>query len=164
VKYRVPCEQKEKWTLSPQKLNELGLAPQDAAVLRDAYERSYQRVWSQLKPLCVQAIGNADIVDKIGPSSCPHIIHDVQMAIDDDAAREAHTLAAEIRAGIRPEPGPNEKVHPVTKMFLILSNANKAFELDLAKSFGPEEAHRIAYADNMCVSSSRWGGGKKRGE
>ena len=161
VKYRVPCEEKENWTFSPEKLNKLGLAPQDGKTLRDAYERSYQRVWSQIKPLCVQAIGSAETAEKIG-MTCPFIIRDVQAAIDKEAAAEAHTQAAEIRAGLRPEPGPNDKIHPVTKMFLVLSGANKAFENDLAATLGPEEAHRLAMSDDMCNHNSTWGGGKKR--
>ena len=60
------------------------------------------------------------------------------------------------------QPGPNDKVHPVTKMFLILSGANKAFEGDLAAALGPEEAHRLAMSDDMCSHHSTWGGGKKR--
>lgn len=36
----------------------------------------------------------------------------------------------------------------------------KMFESDLAQSFGPEEAHRIAYSDELCVGSSHFGGGK----
>ncbi|MBX3186463.1 MAG: FecR domain-containing protein [Labilithrix sp.] len=162
VKYRVPCLQKDYWTFSPDKLDKLGLAPQDATTLRDAYERSYKRVWDQVRPLCIQAVGNPEVVDKIGASSCPHIVYDVQSAIDGEAAKEAHTQAAEIRAGLRPEPGPNDKVHPVTRMFLILTSANKAFEADLAKSFGPDEAHRLAHSNDMCNSNSNWGGGKKR--
>ena len=161
VKYLVPCEDKERWAFSPEKLNKLGLAPQDGKTLRDAYERSYQRVWAQIKPLCVQAIGSAETAEKIG-MTCPFIIRDVAAAIDREATAEAQTQAAEIRAGLRPEPGPNDKVHPVTKMFLILSGANKAFESDLAAALGPDEAHRLAMSDDMCSHHSTWGGGKKR--
>lgn len=81
---------------------------------------------------------------------------------DADAAAEAQTQAAEIRAGLRAEPGPNEKMNPVLKMSFLLTGANKAFDGELAKSFGPEEAHRLALSDDMCKSTHRWGGGKKR--
>lgn len=162
VKYRVPCGRSQSWTPSPATLNELGLAPDDVAVIRQAMERSHQRTWAQIRPLCLQAVGNAEVVDKIGLDSCTHIIHELQVAIDEESAREAHTAAAEIRAGIRPEPSPNDKVHPVTKMFLVLSGASQGFEEDLAKTLGPDEAHRIATTDKLCWASSRWGGGKKR--
>lgn len=162
VKYRMPCPEKDGWNFTPERLNKVGLAPQDVPAIRDAYQKSYERTWAQVRPLCVQALGNAEVVDKIGLSSCPHIIYDVAQAIDNDATREAHTQAAEIRAGVRPMPASLEKAHPVLRLFLLLTDANKGFEKDLAASFGPEEAHRLAYADNMCTSNSSWGGGKKR--
>lgn len=35
----------------------------------------------------------------------------------------------------------------------------KSVEADLAKSLGPDEAHRILYGDEkgLCISSSNWG-------
>ncbi len=164
VKYRVPCMQREAYTPSPSTLDKLGLAPTDAPVIREAYERSYQRLWTELRPMCQAALGaSPEIVEKVGPQTCVHLIYDQAAKVDPDAAAEAHTAAAEIRAKLRPEPGPNEKVHPVTKLFLLMSGAMSGFEGDLAKSFGPEDAHRLAYGDGLCKSDNRWGGGKKRG-
>jgi hypothetical protein len=163
VKYRVPCLQASGWEFSPSKLNEMGLAPHDGATLKDAYQRSHDRVWKELRPMCAAALGTSlDVIDKIGADSCPHLIYDAASRVDKEAAAEAHTQVAEIRAGQRAEPGPNDKVNPVMKMFLVLTSANKNFEADLAKSFGPEEAHRLSQSDDMCNSNSRWGGGKKR--
>lgn len=164
VKYRMPCPDKNGWQFGSERLNKVGLAPQDVPAIRDAYQKSTERTWAQVRPMCIQALGNAEVVDKVGLASCPTIIYDVAQAIDDEATREAHTQAAEIRAGLRPMPGPQEKLHPVLRLFLILTDANKGFEKDLAASFGPEEAHRLAYAEDMCTSNSTWGGGKKRGE
>lgn len=163
VKFRFPCFKESGWEVAPSKLNELGLAPQDGATIKDAYQRSYERIWKELRPMCAAAIGtSAEVVDKIGADACPHLIYDAAAKADKEAAAEAHTQVAEIRAGLRAEPGPNEKVHPVMKLFLLLTGANKVFEGDLAKSFGPEEAHRLAMSDDMCTSNNRWGGGKKR--
>jgi hypothetical protein len=48
-------------------------------------------------------------------------------------------------------------------MFLLLTSLNGQFEQDLAKTFGPDEAHRLAYSPTgMCTSNSTWGGGKTR--
>ena len=163
VKYRIPCLRTDGWDFPAAKLNALGLAPQDAAVLKDAYQASYNRVWKEIRPLCAAALGaSPEIIDKIGPDQCPHLIYDAALRADRESASEAHTQAAEIRAGLRPEPGPNDKVNPVTKMFLVLTGANKAFEADLAKSYGPEEARRLSQSEDMCNGNSRWGGGKKR--
>lgn len=164
VKFRTPCLRPGGWAPKPEEMDKLGLAPQDSATLKEAYARAYQRAWAQIRPLCQAALGSStDAVDKIGVDSCAHLVYDVAQSADQEATAEAHTQAAEIRAGQRPEPGPNDKVHPVTRLFLALTAQLPAFEADLAKSFGPEEAHRLVFADGMCRSDDRWGGGKKRG-
>ena len=161
VKFRMPCL--ETSNVSPSKLNELGLSPQDGPAIKDAFQQNQDRLWKELRPMCAAALGTTnDVVDKIGPDQCPHLIYDMAKKADPDGAAEAQTQAAEVRAGLRAEPGPNEKVNPVLRMFLLLTGANKAFEGELAKSFGPEEAHRLALSDDMCKSTHRWGGGKKR--
>src|SRR5262249_24536475 len=100
VKFRTPCFEATSWTFSPDRLTKLGLAPSDAGTIREAYERSYKRIWAQVRPLCAQALGIGDVVDKIGPDACQHLIYDVALATDKDATTEAHTQAAEIRAGL----------------------------------------------------------------
>lgn len=163
IKYRMPCLRTDGWDFPADRLNKLGLAPQDGATLKDAYTRSYQRVWKEIRPLCIKALeAPPEIVDKIGPDSCVHLIYDLELKKNTEATQEAHTQVAEVRAGLRPEP-PADKQHVVMKMMLLLTGSNGNFEADLAKSFGPEEAHRLAYSDDMCNSNSRWGGGKKRG-
>lgn len=165
VKFRRPCFRQEGWELKPEKLNALGLAPQDNAPIRAAYERSYQRLWTQIRPMCAAALGTSgEVVDKIGADQCVHLVYELAQKEDKESTAEAHTQAAEIRAGLRPEPKPGEKQHPVLKLFLMMTSANGAFEADLAKTFGPEEAHRMAMSDDMCTSNSRWGGGVKRDE
>ena len=163
VNWRTPCYDRDGWTPSPDTLNKLGLSAQDGPVLRDAYERSYQRLWAQIRPICAQELGSTgDVLERIGPDACVHLVYDIETAIDKNAAGEAHTQAAEIRAGLRPEPAPGEKVHPILKLFLLLTTANTTFEADLAKSLGPDEAHRLAYSDDLCHDSKRVTGGKKR--
>lgn len=163
VKYRLPCAARAMKPLSPERLAKLGLAPTDTPVLREAFDRANRATWEKIKPLCAQALGaSPEIVEKIGVESCPHLIYDLAMAADSDATREAHTRAAEVRAGLRPEPAPGERVHPVTQMFLALTAATGVVESELAKTYGPDDAHRLAYADEICASSSRWGGGKQR--
>ena len=142
-----------------ERLNKLGLAPSDGAVLTDAHDKNYQRVWSMVRPLCAQALGATDaIVDKIGPMQCIPLVFENSERENKDAAYEAQKAVAEIRAGLRPEPGPNEKIHPVEKMFLFLTSANAQFEADLAKTLGPEEAHRVTFSEEACAWKSHWGG------
>jgi hypothetical protein len=157
VKYRTPCLRPDKWTTAPDKLQSLGLAPQDGATLAGAYKNSYDRIWSLVKPLCLQALGTSEaIVDKIGVNQCIHLVYDLASQADRAGTQEAHIQVAEIRAGIRPEPPANQQ--PATmKMLLALTGEQGNFESDLAKTFGPDEAHRLAWSDDICVSNSSWG-------
>ena len=42
-------------------------------------------------------------------------------------------------------------MNPVMKLFLATTGESKSFEAELAQSFGPEEAHRIVYSDELCM-------------
>jgi hypothetical protein len=109
-----------------------------------------------------QIMGNLEVVEKIGPDTCIHLVVDQTRDKDKGATQEAMRQVGEIRAGLRPMPGPNEPVHPVLKMFLALTGEMKLFEGDLAQSLGPEEAHRVAYADGMCMGHSTFGGSPRQ--
>ncbi len=157
IKYRTPCMKPDKWNTPVDKLTSLGLSPEDGATLKGAYGRSYDRVWGMVRPLCLQALGTSEaIVDKIGVNQCIHLVYDLAAQADQDGTSEAHIQVAEIRAGSRQAPPPDKQV-PTMRMMLALTGEQSTFEADLAKSFGPEEAHRIAWSDDICVSNNSWG-------
>jgi ferric-dicitrate binding protein FerR (iron transport regulator) len=158
IKYMMPCKRPGGWVASPDQLQKLALAPHDAPALQSAYAKSNERLWSTIKPLCGQAIGSVDVAEKVGMSTCIHLVLDLAQAKEKDVANEAMRQVAEIRAGVRPPPGPNEQTNAVTRMFLALTGEMKSFEGDLAQSLGPEEAHRVAYAEGMCMGQSTFGG------
>ncbi len=156
IKYRTPCLKADSATTTD-KLSALGLSPEDGAVLKGAYGRSYDRIWGMVRPLCLQALGTSEaIVDKIGVNQCIHLVYDLASQADRDGTSEAHIQVAEIRAGIRPEP-PVDKQPATMKMMLALTAEQGAFESDLARTMGPEEAHRVAWSDDICVSNNSWG-------
>jgi hypothetical protein len=160
IKYRIPCLRPKGWFPSESQLLENGLGPQDGPAITEAYKRSYQRVWSMLRPLCAQALGSSsEVADKVPPETCIHLVQDISRSNDREAANEGMRQAAEIRAGQRPMPSQAElDKNPTLKMFLALTAEPKAFEQDLAQTFGPEEAHRLAYGDGLCMGSSTFGG------
>jgi ferric-dicitrate binding protein FerR (iron transport regulator) len=158
IKFRVPCLRSTPWKPDGDVLDKLGLSPDDAATLSDAYKRSNDRVWGVIKPLCEKAIGNPAVVDSLGPDTCTHVVVDMARKKDGDAATEAMRRVAEIRAGLRPEPAPGAPQSPVFDTFWALTGEMSRFEADLGQSFGPEEAKRLAYADGMCVGHSTFGG------
>ena len=162
LRFRYPCTGQEGWTVSPDGLNRLGLAQEDGAAIKDSFERSSQQMSGVVAPMCATALGvPLDVAQRIGVDQCKAIIVDKARQSDKEGASEQQTQAAEIRAGLRAEP-PADKQPPVLKLFLALTGAEKSFEGDLAKTFGPEDAHRIASSDELCASNNRLGGGKKR--
>jgi hypothetical protein len=167
VKYEVPCTSNPNgYTPGPKTLDKLGLAPQDASVIHDAYGRSTKRVWDLVGPLCAQALGGSTAVaDKLGADACVHVVLDLERQHDPNAVNEAMRQVAEIRAGERPAPGPNDKVDPVETIFLALTGESQQFESDLAQSLGPDDAHRVVYTPhglNMCGSTFGGPGPRQR--
>ena len=162
IKFMMPCTRSREWTTSPEQLQKLALAPGDGPALQYAYARSNERLWTVIKPLCAQALGSLEVAEKVGRDTCVHLVFDQAKQKEEDGANEAMRQVGEIRAGLRAAPAASQATSPVLKMFLALTGEMKAFETDLAQSLGPEEAHRVAFADGMCMGRSTYGGGGPR--
>jgi len=158
VKFRVPCLRPQGWTPGPEQANELGLGPDDPETIRAAYQRSYDRLWKVIGPLCEKAVGSAQIADVLGPDTCTHVVTDIARRQDREGATEAMRAVSELRAGIQNEASASVAESPVYKVFWALTGELPKFEADLAQSFGPEEAHRLAYSPEMCAGHSTFGG------
>jgi hypothetical protein len=66
-----------------------------------------------------------------------------------DAARQALSRVAEVRAGSRQAPKPAD-ASAVEALALALTEEYATFEADLAQKLGPDEARRLATAPEMC--------------
>ncbi|MEA2753639.1 MAG: hypothetical protein QOI41_7782 [Myxococcales bacterium] len=164
MKFQVPCSRETGWLPKPDTLQKLALAPHDGPVLQAAYAQSHQRQWGVVRPLCAAEVGSEKIADRIGLDTCIHLINDSSKTKDSDAAHEALWEVGELRAGQRSQLDPSVQSNPVAKMFLALTAEAKLFETDLAQSLGPEEAHRVTYAEGMCMHTSIFGGPGPRDE
>jgi ferric-dicitrate binding protein FerR (iron transport regulator) len=158
IKYRHPCFKPNGWTPGPDRMEKLGLAPDDIEPIESAYKRSYERLWKTLRPLCAKFIGNADVVEGLGPDICTHVVVDAMRKKDSAAVSEAMRQVAEIRAGQRPAPVAGKEQNPVFDLFYALTGEMGAFESELAQTFGPEEAKRLAYSKEICAGHSTFGG------
>jgi len=160
LKYRHPCS-KPSYRPDAESLQKLGLAPQDGDTIAAAYKKVAQWREAQMRPACQEAVGKSELSEKMPVDACMHLVSDFLSETDGKARSEAQQLAVDIRAGLKPTPGPNEKLPALTRMMLASTQEMKIFEEELAKSFGPDEAHRISYADGLCMGHSTWGGPKK---
>ena len=154
IKYRMPCQRKEGFTPSAEGLNKLGLAPQDAEPIREAYAKSYQRLWPKIRAVCGEALGNPELADALGPDSCVHVTMNIARKKDSKGAREAAYALTDQRAGIA-EPSKKIQGHMVYRLFDALTSEMPAFEQDLTASLGPENAKLVAY--EMCGGNSTFG-------
>jgi hypothetical protein len=145
MKYRLPCEGKPP---GDDVLDELGLAPDDRAVMRQAFENSATRVRSALLPLCAAALGDrTEVAQEMSTASCRELI--TSTASDRSESRpESMRRVATFMAGDGPRPDENGTI--TERMFLVLAEESKHFEDELAEAFGPEDAHRLVFSDRLC--------------
>jgi ferric-dicitrate binding protein FerR (iron transport regulator) len=158
IKFMVPCSRESSWLPKPDTLQKLALAPQDGPVLQSAYKQSNARQWAIIRPLCAQEVGSEKTADRIGLDTCIHLVLDSSRGKDLEAGNEAMRQVGEVRAGLRAEVDPSLQGSPVVKMFFALTAERKLFESELAQSLGPDEAHRVTFADGMCMHTSSFGG------
>src|SRR5690606_20145328 len=124
--------------------NELGLSPEDGQIIADAHRRSNERLWAVVRPLGLEAVGSEEVLNALGGPGCVQAINRKARSDDAEAARAARQLVADVRAGLRPEPRDTPQ-HPVYETLMAVTAEMQRFEADLAESFGPEEANRLAW-------------------
>jgi hypothetical protein len=142
IKYQLPCFREGGFRPTPEQLAHLGLQPGDADAIQAAYQHSNQRFGTAMRQLC-GASESSDI------SACISKLFTSIYASGD--AHETFTQVAEIRAGKRPVP---KDASPAVGMLLEFTGAMPPFEAELAQRFGAEEAHRIAFSDELCFQAN----------
>lgn len=159
IKFRTPCALKSGWTPTPAELNRLALAPDDGPALHDAYARTYERMWGEIRPMCASMLTPA-VADRLGVNGCASAIIAIRQSEDRGSLVASMHEVAEMRAGLRPLPAPGAKIDPVTRVFLMRTGELSRLEADLARSIGPAEAHRIVFSDDVCAWDENWPGEK----
>jgi ferric-dicitrate binding protein FerR (iron transport regulator) len=145
VKALVPCGE-EPWTPTASELEKLGLPPEDGPALAAAMSQSRQRVADVVMSGCTQLLG-ATLANRLGEPTCEAVIGRSAKVNVESAD---YLKVAQIRAGELPEPAPNDPaVDPLERMLLAQTGAMRQLEGDLAKTLGADEAHRVAFDDNL---------------
>jgi hypothetical protein len=151
VRARYPCQLGPDWHIGPQMASTLGLSPEDATAVEAAYKREQDRIWKAIEPACAKVLGNTDLARRLGNAVCTTIIN--------TATRDNHAdlqLVADAWAGNKPMPSP-DTLSPFATMVLAQTAASRELQTDLAQALGPDEAHRLAFADELGSCSSSWG-------
>jgi hypothetical protein len=164
VRMRVPCGgPKGDYSLSAADLNKLGLAPQDGPILQAEFQKSHDRTWGVVGPLCSQALGGID-VSHIGQQACVSILMNVASEKNGQQYNEDVREVAEILAGTRPPPAPGTAVDPLMQAYLALAQETTNMQSDLTQSLGPDDARRAVFGDHGCWWNSSHGVGPRDGQ
>jgi hypothetical protein len=143
-KYQMPCFRKGGFRPTDEQLGKLGLQAKDADVIQTAYRNANERFGKDMLAICAAAFGPAtsDISDCI-TKLFTNLYKEGQ-------ARTTFTQAAEIRGGAKQAPA---DASAALRMLLVMSGSMQGFEAELAQTYGADEAHRIAYSDELCYQA-----------
>lgn len=152
VKARYPCAFDAEFHLSASQRDALGLSPQEAAEVERVFLDEEDRLASVMQPGCAKVVGSAELARRLGNRVCESVLMNSQKDPNPDIQ-----LVADIRAGNVPMPPP-EKVDPYAAMMLAQTESEGRLQAALTATFGPEEAHRIAFSDELGSCSGTSGG------
>jgi hypothetical protein len=144
LKYQYPCFQNGGFRPNAETLSKLGLPPEAADTIQKAYDNSNKRFASSMRPICAELAKKGEEVDM---GDC---IGKLFQAIYTKDPHATFRTVAEIRSGKGTEA---DATTPEMKMLLVFTGGMAPFEAELAKSFGAEEAHRLAYSNDMCFQA-----------
>jgi hypothetical protein len=136
-------------------MNRLGLAPHDVLVIHDAFEAARDAAWTQIRPLCATALGNAGEADILGLDVCPRIILESSKAADPRSALDAMRAVATVRAGLA-DPSTILSSDPLGTAFLVMTGVAKDAELRIGSQLGSDEVRAVVYGNNGCGHTSEF--------
>ncbi len=148
-KYRLPCYRTTGNRPTEAQLDKLGLDAKAGDDIAAAYERVNARVGTKLLSVCARAGFPADPRDGKSIGTCIGKMFASLYTNGAGNARDVFRQVGEIRAGKRVEPV-GDQIDPALDMLLFFTTVSGLLEQDLATTFGPDEAHRLIYSDELC--------------
>jgi hypothetical protein len=155
VKARYPCDFDANWNMTPEQQARLGLSPTGAAAVEKAVKTEEARIENVIMAGCATALRDAELAKRLGPRVCEAVIGSSVKDQDGDLQ-----LVANVRAGNSPMPS-DSNIDPFAALMFAETGAMTQLQADLAATFGPEEARRIAFADELGSCSGTSGPGAK---
>jgi hypothetical protein len=110
------------------------------------------RIWQSVASSCAAIVGGKELADRLGTNVCLQIVS--QAAKDGEADRQ---LVADVHAGNRPMPS-SGPLDPYATVLMAEADAMQTMTDDLAQTFGPEVAKRIAFSEELGSCSGTTGG------
>jgi hypothetical protein len=153
---RLPCSGDEAANLSEATLDRLGLGPDDAPTIAEAFRNSRERQWATLGPACATALGGSlEKAKERGIQSCKHLVINHGQNEGKRTLESARRISA-FRAGDTEVP--KEGWSQLDAALLAMTQEAGLFEAELAEAFGPAEAHRIVFTqEGLCFTEATFG-------
>jgi len=155
IRYVLPCAS---FNPSPEVMDRLKLAPRDVPAIQSAFTAARDEAWSQIRPLCTNAVGSATAAERLGLDSCPQVILDAEKTTNPAGADAAMRAVGAVRAGLS-EPSAIPAGDPVGASFLVLTGVAKEAEARLGAVFSAEDARYVVYGNNECSHVSEFASG-----
>jgi hypothetical protein len=152
VKARYPCRTDPNMHLTATQAAALGISPSDAAAVERAIVNEQDRLAGVIQPACAKVLGNRELAVRLGTQVCSEVVAESVT----DTERDIQ-LVADIRAGNVPQPR-LESLAPLASMLYAQTGSMAAIQAELAQTFGPEEAKRLAFAEELGSCSGSVGG------
>jgi hypothetical protein len=154
IRYVLPCAS---FDPDEETMNRLGLAPHDVLVIHGAFDAARDAAWTQIRPLCESALGNAGEADTLGLEVCPRVILDSASAADPRGAADSMRTVASVRAGVS-EPSTISSTDTVGTTFLVMTAVAKDAEARIGSQLGPGDARTMVYGNNGCSHTNEFHG------
>ena len=151
VRARFPCNFDPGWSVGDATAGSLGLSPSDKAAVEKAFRDEEARIADVVSPACAKVLGNAELAQRLGPQVC--------MSVVSSSMKDQHPslqLVADIRAGNKAAPAA-DALEPFASVVLVESRAMDQIQADLTPMLGPQQAHDVAFSDELGSCSSSWG-------
>jgi hypothetical protein len=123
----------------------------DDRALEGAYARSRERLRQALAPVCPELESSGPLPVIAPLMKCGRGIVDEANANGGAAYKDARIAVAEMRAGIRPMPGPKDLQTPIVRVLIALTGEAEALVEDLTQSLGTDDAERVALRAHGCA-------------
>lgn len=145
IKYRIPCLQRPEsgWNIDAALAKRFGWSPQETETIMEAFWRSNERVWSVIRPLCLNVLPDEVAVDRLGATGCQSLVESSAKEKDPMAVRHAKQQVGQVRGGLQPPPGSAGEASGLFQMYMVLTGEGDHFEAELAEEFGPAVAQEV---------------------
>jgi hypothetical protein len=144
VHFDTPQLSSEAYRLSRTYADQVGLSPDEIALVERGVEQVKARTLAQLRAIYVETTGNAQAAEDL---SAEGMIREIQEKSGRPEASAAQRQLAVERAGLAPPPANPAARPPAERLLRVLTAVGDETEREIGKSIGPDRARALRAAN-----------------